>query len=152
MASLVTRTLCGQVRSLSRLHTPVNQNRFASQSSIIQLCLRNFATEKMGLPRVFFDMTADGAPVGRFVVEVCTPKIETKRKLDSRKLYKKPKIIATNERREKNQFSLSYNLQPLLNLLASVCECTCVSVPISTCWLCKSRSDSNLFFYFFRHS
>lgn len=78
MASLVTRTLCGQVRSLSRLHTPVNQNHFASQSSIIQLCLRNFATKKMGLPRVFFDMTADGAPVGRFVVEVCTPKIEKK--------------------------------------------------------------------------
>lgn len=79
MASLVTRTLCGHVRSLGRLHTPVNQNHFASQSSLIQLCLRNFATEKMGLPRVFFDMTADGAPVGRFVVEVCTPKIDEKK-------------------------------------------------------------------------
>lgn len=33
--------------------------------------LRNFS-KKMGLPRVFFDMTADGAPVGRIVIEVST--------------------------------------------------------------------------------
>lgn len=31
--------------------------------------VRNFA-EKMGLPRVFFDMAADGTPVGRIVIEV----------------------------------------------------------------------------------
>lgn len=70
MASLVTRTFCRQVRSLGRPTTLFNHNHFISQSSLIQLCLRNFATEKMGLPRVFFDMTADGQPVGRFIVEV----------------------------------------------------------------------------------
>lgn len=31
--------------------------------------VRNFA-DKMGLPRVFFDMAADGTPVGRIVIEV----------------------------------------------------------------------------------
>ena len=31
--------------------------------------VRNFA-DKMGLPRVFFDMSADGTPVGRIVIEV----------------------------------------------------------------------------------
>lgn len=71
MAALVTGTLFRQARSLGRLHT-VNQNHFASQSSLIQLCLRNFSAKKMGLPRVFFDMVADNAPVGRFVVEVST--------------------------------------------------------------------------------
>lgn len=33
--------------------------------------IRNLS-KKMGLPRVFFDMTADGAPVGRIVIEVST--------------------------------------------------------------------------------
>lgn len=33
--------------------------------------LRNFS-QKMSLPRVFFDMTADGAPVGRIIMEVST--------------------------------------------------------------------------------
>lgn len=31
--------------------------------------IRNLS-KKMGLPRVFFDMTADGSPVGRIVMEV----------------------------------------------------------------------------------
>lgn len=69
MASLVAGTLCRQARSIGRLHT-LNQNHFASQSSLIQLCLRNFATKKMSLPRVFFDMAIDNEPAGRFVVEV----------------------------------------------------------------------------------
>lgn len=71
MASLVTGTLCRQARSIGRLHT-LNHNHFASQSNLIQLCLRNFATKKMGLPRVFFDMAIDNEPAGRFIVEVCT--------------------------------------------------------------------------------
>ena len=78
MASLVAGTLCRQARSIGRLHT-LNQNHFASQSSLIQLCLRNFATKKMGLPRVFFDMAIDNEPAGRFIVEVSkihTTKIE----------------------------------------------------------------------------
>lgn len=77
MAALVTGTLCRQARSFGRLQT-FNQNHFASQSSLIQLCLRNFATKKMGLPRVFFDMTADGQPVGRFIVEVSVLKLSKK--------------------------------------------------------------------------
>ncbi|CAG9824073.1 unnamed protein product [Phaedon cochleariae] len=38
--------------------------RFAKFAAV-----RNFC-EKMGLPRVFFDMTADGQPVGRIVIEL----------------------------------------------------------------------------------
>lgn len=35
---------------------------------------RNLSTKtsKMGLPRVFFDMAADGQPVGRILMEVST--------------------------------------------------------------------------------
>ncbi|XP_055304250.1 peptidyl-prolyl cis-trans isomerase-like [Sitodiplosis mosellana] len=69
MASLVAGTLCRQAHSIGRLHT-LNQNHFASQSSLIQLCLRNFADKKMGLPRVFFDMAVDNEPAGRFIVEL----------------------------------------------------------------------------------
>lgn len=70
MASHITGTLCRQARSIGRLQT-LSQNHFVSQPSLIQLCLlRNFATKKMGLPRVFFDMAIDNEPAGRFIVEV----------------------------------------------------------------------------------
>lgn len=69
MASFVAGTLCRQVHTLRYIST-INQNHFASQSSFVHSCLRTYATKKMGLPRVFFDMTADNAAVGRFIVEV----------------------------------------------------------------------------------
>jgi hypothetical protein len=38
--------------------------------------VRNFSS-KMGLPRVYFDMSADGQPVGRIVMEVSKFSINT---------------------------------------------------------------------------
>jgi hypothetical protein len=32
--------------------------------------IRNFAKNTMGLPRVFFDMSADGQALGRIIIEV----------------------------------------------------------------------------------
>lgn len=72
MASLVAGAVCRQARSIGRLQT-LNQNHFASQSNFI-VNLRHFATKKMSLPRVFFDMTIDGEKAGRFIVEVSTNK------------------------------------------------------------------------------
>lgn len=34
------------------------------------VCLIRKFGQKMGLPRVFFDMSADGQPLGRIVIEV----------------------------------------------------------------------------------
>jgi hypothetical protein len=39
------------------------------QASLFVAGVRNFSS-KMGLPRVYFDMNADGQPVGRIVMEV----------------------------------------------------------------------------------
>lgn len=70
-------SLCRQnLRSLSTGVFIKSQNHFASQSTFVHLCLRNFSSKKMGLPRVFFDMTADNQPVGRIVMEVSTNIVE----------------------------------------------------------------------------
>lgn len=67
MSFLVT-SFCRQ----SKLLTQVCQKSPAVfQSSINNVVVRNFA-KKMGLPRVFFDMTADGQPLGRIVIELRT--------------------------------------------------------------------------------
>ncbi|KAL1491583.1 hypothetical protein ABEB36_012158 [Hypothenemus hampei] len=60
---------------LSRRATSVSfQSAFSGLCSSLQFgftasILRNFCS-KMGLPRVFFDMTADGQSVGRIVIEL----------------------------------------------------------------------------------
>lgn len=38
--------------------------------SVNSITSRDFSSKKMALPRVFFDMTADGQNLGRIVVEV----------------------------------------------------------------------------------
>lgn len=63
--AVATSLYRGQTRSV-RLF----QNHFASQSTFVHLSLRKFASKKMGLPRVFFDMVADNQPVGRVIMEV----------------------------------------------------------------------------------
>lgn len=57
-----------------------------NQSTFVHSSVRNFASsctvaakaanqnQKMGLPRVFFDMVADNVPVGRVIMEVSTEK------------------------------------------------------------------------------
>lgn len=44
-------------------------SNFGRVNTVSLSLLRNFAS-KMGLPRVFFDMAADGQPLGRIVIEV----------------------------------------------------------------------------------
>lgn len=56
--------LSGQFSLLSSL-----SSRCAVRRCLVTEVRRNFSKE-MSLPRVFFDMTADGQPVGRIVIEV----------------------------------------------------------------------------------
>lgn len=46
-----------------------SRNLFKLATSLPALQIRNFAN-KMGLPRVFFDLSADGQSVGRIIIEV----------------------------------------------------------------------------------
>lgn len=67
MASLLVGGLCRQARSFRGL----NYDCYSSLSTFSFLCVRDqIAARKMGLPRVFFDMSADSQQLGRFVVEV----------------------------------------------------------------------------------
>ncbi|KAL7027347.1 hypothetical protein ACKWTF_005410 [Chironomus riparius] len=64
---------CGKLKTGRFSSNKSLQNSVAgSNSSCITLNLiRNFS-KKMGLPRVFFDLNADGQPVGRLVIELRT--------------------------------------------------------------------------------
>lgn len=55
-------------RSSLQLAAKLQTNHIA-QISLTQSFVRNFA-DKMSLPRVFFDMAADGNSVGRIIIEV----------------------------------------------------------------------------------
>jgi hypothetical protein len=64
---------------LQHFTIPKNPNHIFSKKNSIHstifiqtaanVSVRNFA-KKMGLPRVFFDMSADGQPLGRIIIEV----------------------------------------------------------------------------------
>lgn len=60
------QTLCRLSRCASAITTT------ASQSHNFGISIRNFASkaEKMGKPKVFFEMAADGQPLGRIIIEV----------------------------------------------------------------------------------
>lgn len=60
--------LSRQVASVS-FHSAFAGQCSRLQSAFTTSALRNLCS-KMGLPRVFFDMTADGQPMGRIVIEV----------------------------------------------------------------------------------
>jgi hypothetical protein len=61
---LVGNTILKIARCSAQSYTGFQSVRIARNSFV-----RNFAN-KMGLPRVFFDMAADGNAVGRIVIEV----------------------------------------------------------------------------------
>lgn len=56
-------------RQLHLLSLSSLASRGVVQRSCVIRVNRNFSKE-MGLPRVYFDMTADGQPVGRIIIEV----------------------------------------------------------------------------------
>lgn len=58
-------SLCRQI-----LKTPISFNNKCALRFVSQKISQN--SNKMGLPRVFFDMTVDNSPVGRIVIEVST--------------------------------------------------------------------------------
>lgn len=66
--AFISAALCRQVQSAIK-----TQQFSANCSSLISgglLCIREYSKKKMGLPRVFFDMAADDAPIGRIIMEV----------------------------------------------------------------------------------
>lgn len=93
--------MASAVRSFGQFYSNLQRINVARSYNYTNF-VRSFAKE-MGLPRVFFDMSADGAAVGRIVIEVSRQRVYFAQK-SSRKIADSKNVVA----REKSKMVEGY--------------------------------------------